>query len=130
MPKSHFAVGERFPLHLVWRLPSGDFIRVVIAAEVLALDSSLDRYLLRLDELITGRQEAPDGQLRLRSELAAEYWAMVGRIMGKKVHLAYEVDDGRPIHLRLATLTGEHTLFSRLDDGAKKGSGGDAREEE
>jgi hypothetical protein len=116
MPEAHFDVGEHFPLQLVWRLPSGDFIRVIISAEVLAHDTSLDRYLLRLVELIAGRQEGPDGQPRLRSELAAEYWAMVGRILGKKVHLAYEIDDGRPIYLRLATLTGEHTLFTRLDD--------------
>jgi hypothetical protein len=26
------------------------------------------------------------------------------------------VEDGRPLLLRLVTLTGEHTFFSRLDD--------------
>jgi hypothetical protein len=41
---------------------------------------------------------------------------MVGELIGKRVYLAFEVDDGRPIRLRLDTLTQEHSFFTRLDE--------------
>jgi hypothetical protein len=41
---------------------------------------------------------------------------MVGDLVGCKITIAYEADDGRTIHLRLATLTGEHNFFTRYDD--------------
>jgi hypothetical protein len=46
--------------------------------------------------------------------LARDYWRLVGRIVGKRVSLAFEVEDGRPLWLRLTTLTGEHRFFDRL----------------
>ena len=100
----------------MWQLPDGDFVRAIFEAEVLALDASLDRYLLLLKRLMAGRQERSDGEARPASELSRPYWEMVAGVVGKRVYLAYEVEDGRPIRLRLTTLTGEHTLFSRLDD--------------
>jgi len=83
---------------------------------VLAHDLSLDRYLLRLAELLSGRQETPQGEMRPKEELALPYWKMVTALIGKRVYLAFEVDDGRPILLRLDTLTQEHRFFTRLDD--------------
>jgi hypothetical protein len=109
-------VGDIFTVQFVWQLPDGDFLRAIFEAEVLALDANLDRYLLRLQQLVAGRQETAEGLARPETELAADYWALVGRVVGKKIYLAYEADDGRPLRVRLATLTGEHTFFTRLED--------------
>ena len=116
MTQPTYQPGQSFSIQLVWQVPEGDFLRAILEVEVLALDPMLDRYLLRLQRLVAGRQETPEGIARPEAELSKEYWALVGRIIGKKIHLAYEADDGRPLRLRFATLTGEHTLFSRLDD--------------
>lgn len=115
MPDANFQPGDSFPLHFVWQLPEGDFVRAVFRAEVIAHDLSLDRYLLRLAELLAGRQESPQGEVRTREEWALPYWQMVTDLIDKKVYLAFEVDDGRPIRLRLDTLTQEHRFFTRLD---------------
>ena len=116
MPVANYEAGETFPIQFVWQLPDGDFIRAVFEAEVLALDFRLDRYLLRLRRLKAGRQESARGEMRPKEALSATYWAMVGELIGKRVHLAFEVDDGRPIRLRLDTLTQEHSFFTRLDE--------------
>jgi hypothetical protein len=115
MPVANYEPGATFSLQFVWQLPDGDFIRAVFDAEVLALDASLDRYLLRLSVLKAGRQESAKGEMRPREAFSRDYWALVGRLVGKRVYLAYEVDDGRPIRLRLDTLTLEHSFFTRLD---------------
>lgn len=116
MPDANYQPGESFPLQFVWELPDGDFVRAVFTAEVLAHDLTLDRYLLRLSELKAGRQETPTGEMRPRDDMSRDYWAMVGALIGKRVYLAFEVDDGRPLKLRLDTLTQEHSFFTRLDD--------------
>jgi len=116
MVDARYNPGESFPLHFVWQIPDGDYVRAVFRAEVLAHDLSLDRYLLRLAELLSGRQETPQGEMRPKEVLALPYWKMVTALIGKRVYLAFEVDDGRPILLRLDTLTQEHRFFTRLDD--------------
>jgi hypothetical protein len=40
----------------------------------------------------------------------------VNSLSGNKISLAYEADDGRPLWLRLETLTGEHNFFHRLNE--------------
>lgn len=116
MPVANYQPGESFPIQFVWELPDGDYVRAVFEAEVEAHDFALDRYLLRLARLKAGRQERPDGEMRAKEELSRSYWAMVGDLVGKRVHLAFEVDDGRPLKLRLDTLTQEHSFFTRLDE--------------
>lgn len=115
MPVANYDIGEAFAVQFVWQLPDGDFVRAIFRARVEALDKGLDRYLLRLEDLEAGRQEQPDGETRAKEALAKEYWGMVGALIGKRVYLAYEVDDGRPIRLRLDTLTQEHSFFTRLE---------------
>ena len=115
MPDHNYERGDSFPVQFVWQIPDGDFIRAIFEAQVLALDFRLDRYRLRLTGLKAGRQEAPSGAMRARNELSREYWAMVGRLVGREILLAFEVDDGRPVRLRLDTLTLEHSFFTRLD---------------
>ena len=100
MVDARYNPGESFPLHFVWQIPDGDYVRAVFRAEVLAHDLSLDRYLLRLAELLSGRQETPERNAPER-ELALPCWKMVTALIGKRVYLAFEVDDGRPILLRL-----------------------------
>lgn len=116
MPVANHEPGESFRIQFVWQLPHGDFIRAIFRAEVLTLDPQLDRYLLKLAKLEAGRQESERGETRAREEFSDEYWRMVGALIGKRVYLAYEVEDGRPIRLRLDTLTQEHSFFTRLDD--------------
>lgn len=113
MPAASYKVGESFPVQFAWRLPDEDYIRAVFRAEVLDFVPAADKYIVRLTELIAGRQEDADGALRPSDQFNREYWALVGRLVGQKLTIAYEVDDGRAVHLRLATLTGEHNYFFR-----------------
>ena len=117
MPQATYQPGESFPVQFVWELPDGDYLRAVFEAEVLALDFSLDRYLLRLRELKAGRQETPAGEMRSVEAFARDYWALVGQLIDKRIYLAFEADDARPLKLRLETLTQEHSFFTRLDGG-------------
>ncbi len=113
MPTATHKAGESFPVQFAWRLPDGDYIRAVFRAEVLDFVPAADKYIVRLTELIAGRQEDADGVLRPSDQFNRPYWAMVGRLVGQKLTIAYEVEDGRAVHLRLATLTGEHNYFFR-----------------
>jgi hypothetical protein len=49
-------------------------------------------------------------------ESSPSYWQLVAELVGRRISLSYEAGDGRPLWLRLETLTGEHSFFSRLDD--------------
>jgi hypothetical protein len=116
MPEAHHQVGETFVLQFAWHLPDGDYIRAVFPAEVLDHVPAADKYVVRLGDLQAGRQEDADGVLRPTEAFSKEYWALVGGLAGRKMTIAYEADDGHAVHLRLATLTGEHNYFSRYED--------------
>ena len=113
MPTASYKKGESFPVQFAWRLPDGDYLRAVFRAEVLDFVPAADKYVARLTELIAGRQEDEEGVLRPSDQFNREYWGLVGRLVGQKLTIAYEVEDGRAVHLRLATLTGEHNYFFR-----------------
>ncbi len=115
MPESNYKVGESFPVQFAWKLPNDDYLRAVFEAEVLDIVPAADKYMVRLQKLIAGRQDDKDGVMRPQEAYAQEYWAMVGKLIGNKVSIAYEVDDGRALHMRLATLTGEHNFFTRYE---------------
>lgn len=107
-------VGETFPIHFVWQLPDGDYIRVIFQAEVVGVIDPAERYLLQLAEFVAGRQESADGrEIRPKTGLAFDYWEKVVGLIGRKITVAWEAADGRPLHLRLTTLTGEHDFFRR-----------------
>lgn len=116
MPEAHYQVGDTFALQFAWHLPDGDYIRAVFPAEVLDHVPAADKYVVRLGDLQAGRQEDEEGVLRPTEAFSREYWALVGELAGRKMTIAYEADDGRAVHLRLATLTGEHNYFSRYED--------------
>lgn len=113
MPTANYDIGDHFPVQFVWRLPNENYLRAVFDAEVLEHVDRADKYLLRLHKLVAGRQEDAEGELIPLEEYSKEYWALVGKLQGHRVSIAYEVDDGRALHLRLATLTGEHDFFTR-----------------
>ncbi len=117
MIQANHQIGDQFNIQFVWQLPDkGDYIRAILKAEVVSFDNTADKYIVRLNELVAGRQESPSGEPRQQPEYSKPYWALVGRIIGKKVEVAYESDDGRPLHLRITTLTGEHKFFRRYDN--------------
>lgn len=115
MPESNFKIGDSFPVQFAWKLPNDDYLRAVFEAKVLELVPAADKYLVRLDKLVAGRQDDKDGITRPQEAYTKAYWAMVGKLIGNKVSIAYEVDDGRALHMRLATLTGEHNFFTRYE---------------
>lgn len=111
-------IGESFRVQFVWQIPEGDYLRAIFEAEILNRDHSAEKYMLRLTEFLAGRQETADGEMRPVEEVSRDYWAMVDSLVGRVVLIAYEAADGRPLHLRFATLTGEHNFFHRFE---KKG---------
>lgn len=116
MPEATQSIGENVSVQFVWQLPDGDFLRAIYEAEILDLDERMQRYLLRLRKLAAGRQETPTGEMRSKEELSRDYWAEAVALAGRRLWLAYEATDGRPLRLRLETLTGEHRFFDRLDE--------------
>ena len=116
MPEAQFNIGEIFRTQFVWRLSPGDFLRAIFDVEVLHLDYVSDKYIVRLEDFVAGRQETPQGDIRSVHETSREYWALVSSLTGNKISLAFEVDDGRPLWLRIETLTGEHNFFRRLNE--------------
>lgn len=116
MPTASHEIGDSFPIQFAWRLPDGDYIRAIFQAEVLDMISAADKYVVRLNKLIAGRQESEEGEMRPTEAYTRDYWNLVGQISGNKISVAYEAEDGRALYLRLATLTGEHNYFHRFSD--------------
>ena len=59
--------------------------------------------------------------------MSRDYWQLVGGLVGRRITLAYEADDGRALYMRLETLTGEHNYFTRYEDAAVIARGVEAR---
>lgn len=116
MPEANKRIGEFFAVQFAWKLPNGDYIRAVFRAEVLDLVPEADKYIVRLHELVAGRQEDGGGVLRPQATFSKDYWELVGRLVGRRITVAYEADDSHAIYMRLATLTGEHDFFYRYPD--------------
>lgn len=116
MSEAHYGVGESFNVQFVWRIPDGDFLRALFEAEVTHVDDVSGKYVLYLREFKAARQEKADGMTLGVEELNREYWTLVAGLVGRKISLAFEADDARPLWLRLDTLTGAHDFFSRLDE--------------
>lgn len=116
MVDANHDVGDSFNAQFVWRVPSGDFLRAIFSAEVQKLDPESGKYVVLLERFLAGRQEDAQGNMRDPEAFDREFWALVARLAGRRISLAYEADDGRPLWLRLETLTGEHDFFSRLNE--------------
>ena len=118
MSNAHYQPGQTFNLQFAWRLPEGDYLRAVFEAEVIDLVPTADKYIIRLRRLLAGREDDPEGLVKPITALEGEYWDLVRGLTGRTLTIAYEADDGRPLYLRLATLTGEHNFFTRYEDAA------------
>lgn len=116
MTDADYQVGDKFRVQFVWKIPEGDFVRAIFIVEVLLLDGRSEKYVLQLTEFLAGRQESSEGIIRLVEETSPSYWQLVAELVGRKISLSYEAGDGRPLWLRLETLTGEHSFFRRLND--------------
>ncbi len=116
MAEANYDLGKPFSVQFVWRIPNRDFLRALFVAEVIHQDLVSEKYVVRLNEFLAGRQEDNEGNMRSAEELARDYWYLVDKLTGRKISLAFEVDDGRPLWLRLETLTGEHNFFTRLNE--------------
>lgn len=127
MPEAHYQPGESFAVQFAWRLPGGDYLRAVFKADVQELVPSADKYVVRLSELIAGREDDPSGAPKPAAALSRGYWDLVGKLIGRRITLAYEADDGRALYMRLATLTGEHNYFTRYEDAEVIARGVEAR---
>lgn len=115
MIKPTHQIGHHFPIQFVWELPNGDFLRAIFETTVIDHHHDTARYLLTLDKFAAGRQEAPNGQMRPREAIDPHHWQLVHNLVGRKIDLAYETDDNRPIRLKLNTLTLEHKFFTRYE---------------
>ncbi len=116
MPQANRHVGETFQIHFVWKIPNNHYVRALFVATVLDIDLEADRYLIKLTELLAKREENDRGEGLPESEHTVEYWEMVYRLTSRLAHVAFEADDGRPLFLRLPTLTLEHKYFTRYDE--------------
>lgn len=113
---SKYTIGDQFQVQFVWQLPDMDFLRAVFQVQVETMDSESARYLVLLADFVAGRQESPTGEIRPLEAVDPDYWQLVRELVGRKANLAYEVDDGLPIRLRLPILTREHKFFTRYDN--------------
>ena len=95
MPTAELQIGDSFPLQFAWRLPQGDYLRAVYRANILNLVPEADKYVVRLVKLEAGRQEDEDGNLRPTEMFSRAYWSMAADLVGRKITIAYEADDGR-----------------------------------
>ncbi len=118
MSNAHYQPGQTFTLQFAWRLSEGDYLRAVFEAEVIDLVPTADKYIIHLRRLLAGREDDPEGSVKPITALEGEYWDLVRGLTGRTLTIAYEADDGRPLYLRLATLTGEHNFFTRYEDAA------------
>ena len=116
IPTAKYTNGDTFLIQFAWRLPNDDYLRTVFEASVLDIVPSADKYIVRLNKLVAGRQESSNGEIRSRDVHSPEYWSFVGKLVGNKIQVAFEVQDGRAVHMRLATLTGEHNFFFRYEN--------------
>lgn len=113
------AVDEQFHLHFVWKLPSEDFIRAVFQVRIIEIQPHEDRYLVQLETFVAGLQEDETGKARPSAEYDKNWWAHIVALTSRYVQVAYEAADGRPLYMRIGTLTGRHAFFFRYDENGK-----------
>ena len=111
-----FEVGDQYRVQFVWKLPNYDFMRVFFEVSILEIDLFEERFVVRLESMVGGRQEAPDGSMRSEDEMAKPLWGRVVGFIGRKVRLPFESAEGHPLHLKYPTLTGEHNFFTRFEN--------------
>ncbi len=115
MPTAQYKPHDTFNVQFAWRLEDGSYLRAIFEAYILDLYPAADKYLVRLTKWIAAREDDPEGNTKPEEDRTHDYWRYIPKITGQRLGLAYEADSGRPLYLRLATLTGEHDFFFRFD---------------
>ncbi len=113
--ENKLAIGDNYQVQFVWKLPNYDYLRAFFSVTIDEIDIYEERYVVTLDALLGGRQEAADGSIRAVDEMSKPLWANIVGFIGRKVRLPYESADKQPMHLKYPTLTGEHNFFSRFE---------------
>lgn len=126
-PEARHQPGQSFSLQFAWRLANGEYLRAIFQADVLDLVPEADKYVIHLSRFLAGREDDAEGQVKPLDALEGEYWNLVRGLVGRTITIAYEADDGHPLYMRLATLTGEHNFFTRYEDAAVIARGIEAR---
>jgi hypothetical protein len=109
-------VGEMVTVQFACRIPEGDYLRALFNAQIMLVEQKSEKYVVRLDEWLAGRQESSDGQMRPLADVSRDYWALVARLSGQRISLSFEASSAKALWLRLETLTGEHNYFRRLNE--------------
>lgn len=115
MPTAHYKPTDSFHVQFAWRLEDGSYLRAIFNAYILDLYPDADKYLVRLTEWVATREDDSEGNVKPQAEMTQAYIKYLPRLVGRRLGLAYEADTGEALHLRLATLTGEHDFFFRFD---------------
>lgn len=127
MTEPKYKPGDTFGIQFAWRLIDGGYIRAIFQSDVLDLVPGAEKYIIRLSQFIAGREDDAEGNPKHLDSLEGDYWEMVRGLIGRTITIAYEADDGKPLYLRLATLTGEHNFFTRYEDASVIARGLEAR---
>lgn len=115
MPTAQYNPTDSFHVQFAWRLEDGSYLRAIFTAYILDLYPDADKYLVRLTEWVATREDDGAGNTKPHEEMTQAYIKYLPRLVGRRLGLAYEADTGEALHLRLATLTGEHDFFFRFD---------------
>lgn len=103
--------GDIFPVHMGWKLPDGNRLRVTFEVQVETLELDQNRLCCQLL-----RVQAAGGS-RPESEVDPMYFQQVMGLVGKRAMIPLDARQGIVLPLRLATLLGEHDYFFDSDDG-------------
>lgn len=115
MPTAQYKPKDSFHVQFAWRLEDGSYLRAIFEAYILDLYPAADKYLVRLTEWVATREDDAEGNTKPQEAMTQAYIKYLPRLVDKRLGIAYEADNGSPLHLRLATLTGEHDFFFRFD---------------
>ena len=117
MPSPTKNIDEIIRLQFVWKLPDRSYLRTIFDARITGLDTVQERYIVHLKALIASKEEDESGVLKPLDQWSLSYWDLVQNLINKYAAVAYEAADGRPLLLRISTLTLEHSFFTKHGSG-------------
>ena len=107
-------VGATLDVNLAWTLPDGGRLWVVINVEVIEVVEEMMRLECQIKDLPVVR-----ATLSLE-EIDPAIVDGLRNLPGKYVRVPYEATTERHLHLKISTLTGEHSFFSPVYPRPKK----------
>jgi hypothetical protein len=107
----HPQPGDTFPVHMGWRLPDGNQLRVMFEVQVEAVELEMNRMRCQLLSIQAAGGSRPE------SEVDPLYFELVLGLVGRRAMIPLDARQGIVLPLRLATLMGQHAYFFDLDEG-------------